>query len=90
MQVVAAQTRKHSLAETVTSTAVGFTINQTAQIILFPLFGIHIPLSSNIVIGAIFTGISVARGYCLRRFFQWRQARALTRSFDLSTQQRTA
>lgn len=84
MKVVAAQTRKHSLAETMTNTAVGFVINQTAQIVLFPLFGIHVALATNFAIGATFTGISVARGYCLRRFFQWRQARALN-----STTERT-
>lgn len=86
MNVVAAQTRKTSLTETVTNTAVGFVINQTAQIVLFPLFGIHVALATNFAIGATFTIISVARGYGLRRYFQWRQARAL----NFTKQPRTA
>jgi hypothetical protein len=77
MSVVAAQSHRGSLAETLTNTAVGFAINQVAQLILFPLFGIHVALSTSFAIGAAFTAISVARGYFLRRVFQWRQARAL-------------
>lgn len=65
------QTKKMSWTETMTNTAIGYTINQTAQIIVFPLVGVHVPLSINFTIGVIFTFISVARGYVLRRVFEW-------------------
>lgn len=67
------QSRRMSLTETLASTAIGYAINQAAQIILFPLVGIRIPLSTNIALGVVFTLISVARGFCLRRLFEgWR------------------
>jgi hypothetical protein len=40
-------------------------------LIVFPLFGIHIPMSSNIAIGIIFTFVSLVRSYVLRRLFNW-------------------
>lgn len=63
------QSRKNSLVESVTNTVVGYGINLGAQIIIFPVFGVSIPLSSNIKIGLLFTVISIARGYVLRRLF---------------------
>jgi hypothetical protein len=41
-----------------------------AQIIVFPWFGINLPLSSNIAIGIIFTIVSIGRGFVLRRAFE--------------------
>jgi hypothetical protein len=64
------QTRKASLVETLLNTALGFGVAITAQIIVFPWFGVHIPISSNFLIGAIFTVVSIARGFALRRLFE--------------------
>lgn len=64
------QTRKASLIETLLNTALGYGVALTAQIVVFPWFGINIPLSSNILIGAIFTVVSIARGFILRRLFE--------------------
>lgn len=80
MSVVVEQTHKMSLLETVTNTAVGFVINQTAQILIFPLFGIFIAYSVNFEIAVVFTVISVIRGFALRRAFQWHQRRLRRRS----------
>lgn len=66
------QSKRHSLIESLSNTAIGWIINLFAQIIIFPLFGIHIPIGKNIGIGLCFTGISVARGYALRRWFTTR------------------
>lgn len=67
------QSRKMSFAETVTSTVLGYIINQSAQLVVFPVVGINIPLSANIELGIFFTVISVARGFVLRRCFErWR------------------
>lgn len=76
--IVAAQTRKGSVVETMTNTVVGFVLNQIAQVVLFPVVGIHVSFTTNLALGLMFTGISIARGYALRRFFQWRQHKALT------------
>lgn len=64
------QTRKASFAETCLSTAIGYFIACLTQIIVFPWFGLFVPLSTNLVIGAIFTIVSIARGYAVRRLFE--------------------
>ncbi|MBY9045458.1 DUF7220 family protein, partial [Pseudomonas fluorescens] len=66
----AKQTRKASLIETLLNTALGYGVALLAQIVVFPWFGIHVPLSSNIAIGMIFTVVSIARGFVLRRLFE--------------------
>lgn len=71
------QSKKHSIVESVFSTAVGFVINVTAQHFIFPLFGIYIAWHSNISIAIIFTVISIARSYIIRRFFTKRTERGI-------------
>ncbi len=59
------------MIETAASVAIGYVVALLSQVIIFPLFGIHVPLSDNLMIGAWFTIISIARGYAVRRFFNW-------------------
>lgn len=66
------QTRLQSLAESLTNIAIGYTVAILSQLAVFPVFGIDIPLSDNFLIGAWFTGISLARGYLVRRWFNRR------------------
>lgn len=63
------QTRIQSAIEAVANVAVGYVVAILSQIAVFPLFGIHVPLSSNLAIGAWFTVISLVRSYILRRWF---------------------
>lgn len=63
------QSRKLSLIETITSTAIGYSVAVVTQVTVFPLFGINIPLQDNLAIGAIFTVVSIVRGYVVRRVF---------------------
>ena len=63
------QKKKHSLIEAITNTAVGLAINVILQMIVFPLFDIHISIWDNLGIASIFTVISVARTYLVRRIF---------------------
>lgn len=63
------QSRTMSLAETLTNVAVGYGIAVIAQILVFPLFGLLTTLGENMAMGAIFTVVSIARSYCLRRTF---------------------
>lgn len=64
------QSRKRSFIEAIANTAIGYSINFTANLIFLPLFfGIHVPLMANFWLGLIYTGISIARGFFVRRLF---------------------
>lgn len=63
------QSRRLSAIEAVTNVAVGYGVAVLAQIAFFPLFGIHASLSDNLLIGLLFTVVSLARSYVLRRLF---------------------
>lgn len=64
-----AQTRAGSATEAGANIAVGFTINYCANLLIFPLFGMHISPGSNFLLGLIYTAISLVRSYVLRRWF---------------------
>jgi|TARA_R110000787_G_scaffold143488_5_gene257291 hypothetical protein len=64
------QSKRMSFLESLINVAVGYGVAVTAQIAVFPLFGLEVSLSDNLVIGAIFTGISILRSYTLRRIFE--------------------
>lgn len=64
------QSRRMSFLESLTNVAVGYGVAVTAQIAVFPLFGLYVPLADNLMIGAIFTAISILRSYTLRRIFE--------------------
>lgn len=57
------------MAEAWTNIAIGFTINYTANLLIFPLFGFHISLRANFLMGCIYTAISLVRSYVIRRWF---------------------
>lgn len=63
------QSKARSLIEGGVNIAIGYSINLVAQLLIFPQFGINIPLSSNFGIGACFTVISLVRSYLIRRWF---------------------
>lgn len=64
-----AQSRKMSLAETVASTAVGYVVAVCAQAAIYPHFGIDANIKQHAAIAALFTVVSLIRGYAVRRFF---------------------
>lgn len=65
------QTRLESLLEAVINTMIGFWINFTANLLILPHFGFSsLTVKSNFIIGAIYTLISVARTYAIRRWAQ--------------------
>lgn len=63
------QSRISSLIESLFNVAIGFFINFTANMLIFPQFGFHITPSANFAMGMIYTGISIVRSYLIRRFF---------------------
>jgi len=60
-----------SLIEAWTNIVIGFSINFVANLLILPLFGFNITLGDNFIIGVIYTGISLVRGYGLRRAFNY-------------------
>ena len=64
------QSKQMSLLESLTNVAIGYGVAVSAQIMVFPMFGLDVPLSDNLAIGAIFTGISIVRSFTLRRVFE--------------------
>ena len=73
------QSKRGSLTEAVINTAIGFSINYFANLLIFPLFGLHISPGANFVMGMIYTAISVARSYAIRRWFNGHIVRASQR-----------
>jgi uncharacterized membrane protein YgaE (UPF0421/DUF939 family) len=63
------QTRKQSLFEAIMNVVVGLGVSMALNFAVFPLFGWHISLSQNLILGMIYTVVSIVRSYCLRRFF---------------------
>ena len=64
------QSRLMSLIESVANVAVGYGVAVVTQILIFPIFGLHTTLAQNLKMGAIFTVVSIARSFALRRVFE--------------------
>ena len=66
------QTRIGSLIEAWANVAIGFAINFCANLLILPLIGFQISVTQNLFIGVLYTIISVARSYVIRRWFNGR------------------
>jgi len=64
------QSRGISLVESLANVIVGYGLAVATQLLVFPLFGLHTTLAENMIIGAIFTVVSIARSFALRRLFE--------------------
>ena len=64
------QSRAMSFVEAATNVIAGLLLAMLAQILVFPMFGIALAIEANVTIAAIFTAISVARSFLLRRLFE--------------------
>jgi len=74
------QPRHWSFIEAVTGTAIGYAIAILTQLLTFPILGLKVTFSQNLVLGLIFTGVSIVRGYYVRRLFNYihkRQAKKI-------------
>lgn len=65
------QTKRGSVVEVLVSVAIGLIVSMIANHFVFPLYGFQPSLISNAQITLIYTVISVARGYVVRRFFNF-------------------
>ena len=64
------QSRRMSLIEAATNVAVGYVLAIITQIVVFPWFGLNANLTEHLTIGIAFIGVSLVRGYLLRRLFE--------------------
>ena len=64
------QSRWMSFAEAVVNVVVGYGVAVVTQMLVFPLFGMRASVHDNLVIGVIFTVVSLARSFTLRRVFE--------------------
>ncbi len=64
------QTKKASLVESILNVAIGYGVAIAAQLTIFPLFGIHVSILDNLLIGALFTVVSIVRSFLVRRLFE--------------------
>lgn len=58
-----------SAIEAVANVAIGYVVAVSANAVVMPMFGLHPTAFDSLAIGALFTAISLARSYVLRRLF---------------------
>jgi len=64
------QSRLMSLVESLVNVLVGYGVAVVTQMAVFPLFGLAVTVTENLLIGLIFTVVSIVRSYALRRAFE--------------------
>ena len=64
------QSRLMSLLESIANVLVGYGVAVATQMAAFPLFGLAVTFTENLLIGLIFTVVSIVRSYALRRGFE--------------------
>jgi len=71
------QSKTQSFLESLVNVLIGYIVAFMSQLLIFPLFDIHIMLADNLLIGLWFTAISIARTYVVRRWFNARIKRVI-------------
>ena len=64
------QSRRMSLLEGIANVLVGYGVAVLMQVLVFPMFGLRTSLTDDLVIALVFTLVSLARSYALRRLFE--------------------
>jgi hypothetical protein len=64
------QSRCMSVVEAITNVVIGYPLAVATQLVVFPWFGLQASLGENLALRGVFTGISLLRGYALRRLFE--------------------
>lgn len=76
------------MVESFANVLVGYGVAVVTQILIFPIFELHTTLAQNLKMGAVFTVVSIARSFALRRLFEairvhscanWAEQPAITR-----------
>ncbi|NDP39275.1 MAG: hypothetical protein GZ093_11075 [Rhodoferax sp.] len=78
------QSRWMSLVESIANVVVGYGVAVVTQMLVFPLFGLHASLNQNLLIGLVFTGVSLVRSFFLRRVFETLRLRQAVSSSSMA------
>lgn len=65
------QTSRQSAIEVLAGTLIGFLVALFSQLFIMDLYGLPSTFTQDLAITGFFTGISILRGYAVRRFFNW-------------------
>lgn len=71
------QTKKASLVEALLNVVIGYGIACFTQIVVLRAFGFPISVGESLTLGLIFTVISIARSFCLRRWFEYLRVKGI-------------
>jgi len=71
------QSRAMSMIEALANVTVGYGVAVLTQIAVFPLFGLSVTLVQNLMMGGLFTVVSIIRSYTLRRVFETIRMRSI-------------
>lgn len=64
------QSKTESLVESILNVSIGFFLSLLVWVfIVIPIWDLEVTMMDNLAITALFTIISIARGYAVRRFF---------------------
>ena len=63
------QSKIGSFIEVCVNVFIGMVLSLITQLIVFPMYGIEVNMSTNTQILVIFTVVSIARSYVIRRWF---------------------
>ena len=66
-----------SFVEASTNVVVGFAFALVTQFTLFPMLGLAVSVTNNLILGCIFTAVSMVRSFTLRRVFEALRVRSL-------------
>lgn len=80
------QSRLMSLVESLANVLVGYGVAVATQMLVFPLFGLVVTVTENLLIGLIFTAVSIVRSYALRRGFEALRVRQSDRDSSIISQ----
>ncbi len=80
------QSHLMSLVESLANVLVGYFVAVATQMMVFPLFGLAVTVSDNLLIGLIFTAVSIVRSYALRRGFEALRVRQSARASSTISQ----
>lgn len=66
------QSPRSAIIEAWFNIAIGMAISYAGNFFILPMVGAHMTPSNNLMIGWIYTAVSIVRQYCLRRWFNSR------------------
>ena len=80
------QSRLMSMVESLANVLVGYVVAVITQMAVFPVFGLAVTVTENLLIGLIFTAVSIVRSYALRRGFEALRVRQSARASSTISQ----